>query len=94
MNGGFVIAAADAASGEYLEQFRDAWTAKQDEYHENFFMTWLKWAEPMVTLDTKEFPFHYPTSGASEPLRHIIFSYRAHHEGHGPAKIHVCEGEY
>ena len=55
------------ARAEYLEQFRDAWTAKQDEYHEQFSDVWHDWAAPVVDLDRNNFPFFYPTAGASEP---------------------------
>jgi hypothetical protein len=83
----------DHASEErnaYLEQFRDAWTAKQDAYHTEFFDVWHEWSKPVVELDRGLFPFFYPTAGASEPLRHLIFE----HAAKGGRAIHVFEGEY
>jgi hypothetical protein len=80
---------------EYLEQFRDAWTAKQDRYHEEFFDTWCEWSKPVVDLDRDFFPFFYPTAGASEPLRHLIYDYaiRANTNNFEPV-VRVFEGEY
>ncbi len=81
------------ARNAYLEQFRDAWTAKQDRYHEEFFDVWHEWSKPVVDLDRTNFPFFYPTAGASEPLRHLIFEHAAKVKAYGAA-IHVFEGEY
>jgi hypothetical protein len=75
---------------EYLAQFREAWTGKQDRRHEEFFDVWHDWAKPVVKLDRGRFPFCYPTAGASEPLRHIIFDFAAK----GGRAIHVFRGEY
>jgi hypothetical protein len=68
-------AGSDSARAAHLEQFRDAWTSKQDKYHEAFFDTWHEWSAPLVDLDRDQFPFAYPTAGASEPLRHLIYAY-------------------
>ncbi len=76
----------------YLNQFRDAWTSKQDQSHEAFFATWLEWAKPVAPISQEEFPFAYPTSGASEALRHLIYKYAAD-AGQG-AYLHVFTGEY
>lgn len=76
---------------EYLSQFRDAWTGKQDAYHTAFFDKWIEWSSPVVDFDRTNFPFFYPTAGASEPLRQIIFSHAAKNPG---GTIHVFEGEY
>lgn len=78
------------SENETLEQCREAWTGKQDAYHEIFFDTWHEWAKPVVDLDRSLFPFYYPTNGASEALRHVIFNHaaRLNHT------IHVFEGEY
>jgi hypothetical protein len=80
----------EPARQEYMDQFRGAWTAKQDRYHEDFFDAWCHWSKPVVDLDRSNFPFYYPTAGASEPLRHLIFEFAAK----GGKKIHVFEGEY
>jgi hypothetical protein len=93
------VAFGDAGSAEreeYLDQFRDAWTGKQDRFHEEFFETWAEWSKPMVDLDRKLFPFFYPTAGASEPLRHLIYEFAARRYKQGALEpfIHVFEGEY
>jgi histidinol-phosphate/aromatic aminotransferase/cobyric acid decarboxylase-like protein len=77
-------------SENYLDQFREAWTGKQDAYHREFFDIWHKWSSRVVDLDRANYPFYYPTAGASEPLRHIIFD----HAAKGGTAIHVFEGEY
>jgi hypothetical protein len=85
------------AKAAYLEQFRDAWTGKQDAYHEDFFKLWHAWSSPVIDLNLERFPFHYPSNGASEVLRHLIFSYATRallHESVVAPTIHVFEGEY
>lgn len=77
---------------DYLDQFRDAWTAKQDAYHEEFFDVWHEWSKPVIDLDRAQFPFYYPTAGASEPIRQIIFAHAAN--AWNPTNIMVFEGEY
>jgi hypothetical protein len=74
----------------FMNQFREAWTGKQNAYHEAFFDEWHKWSSPLVDLDRSLFPFTYPTAGASEPLRQIIFDFAAH----GGKTVHVFTGEY
>ena len=88
-------AGSDSARAAHLEQFRDAWTGKQDSYHETFFDTWHEWSAPLVDLDRDQFPFAYPTAGASEPLRHLIYAYASvsRKEGFIP-RVHVFSGEY
>lgn len=78
-------------TADYMDQFRDAWTGKQDAYHEEFFNKWCEWSSPVVDLDRDIFPFYYPTAGASEPLRQIIFNLAA---GSSRARIHFFKGEY
>jgi histidinol-phosphate/aromatic aminotransferase/cobyric acid decarboxylase-like protein len=79
----------------YYAQFRGAWTGKQDAVHEEFRDTWIKWSEPAVDFPPASFPFFYPTAGASEALRHLIYdwSIRAKSRTMIP-RIHVFEGEY
>lgn len=81
-------------AGDYLDQFRDAWTGKQDVYHEEFFNKWCEWSSPVVDLSREEFPFYYPTAGASEPLRQIIFNLAARSENISPLCVHFFAGEY
>jgi hypothetical protein len=84
--------AGSETRAEYLEQFRDAWTGKQDRYHEEFIDTWHAWSRPLVDLDRNLFPFSYPTAGASESIRHLIFDLAARTRGNG--RILVFAGEY
>jgi hypothetical protein len=86
---------ADAARAAHLEMFREAWTSKQDALHRTFFDTWHRWSAPLVELDRAAFPFVYPTAGASEPLRHLIYDYGniARARGFTP-RVHVFAGEY
>ena len=65
--GNAIQGGVDPARAAYLEQFRDAWTAKQDALHEAFFDTWHEWSAPLVDLDRGLYRFAYPTAGASEP---------------------------
>jgi hypothetical protein len=76
---------------EYLDMFRGAWTKKQDALHEKFFQTWLDWSKPVVNLPRAQFPFYYPTAGASEALRHLIYDLAAKHPD---AAVHAFVGEY
>ncbi len=79
------------ARADYLTMFRDAWTSKQDAFHEDFFKEWVRWSAPVVEdIDRHLFSFYYPTAGASEGLRHLIYS----HAAKGGQTIHVFEGEY
>lgn len=85
-------------SAGYIEQFRDAWTGKQDGADREFFDRWVEWSKPAVDFNRTKFPFFYPTAGASEALRHLIYDYaaRIYGEGHGATvpTLHVFEGEY
>lgn len=83
------------ARARFRQNYRDAWTQKQDAMHEVFFETWTEWVSPVVTADWNAFPFRYPTAGASEGLREAIHAYgaEARREGFSPA-IHLFTGEY
>jgi hypothetical protein len=85
----------DARRAAHLEQFRDAWTGKQQALHLALFERWLDWSAPVIDLPRHAFPFFYPTAGASEALRHLIYAYgnRARSAGR-PPRIHVFRGEY
>ncbi|RUW99836.1 MAG: aminotransferase class I/II-fold pyridoxal phosphate-dependent enzyme [Mesorhizobium sp.] len=85
----------DPVRAAYLDQFRHAWTGKQNALHKRFFDTWLGWAKPMAPLNTADFPFSYPTAGASEPLFHLIADYgnRARLDGFSP-RLAIFRGEY
>jgi hypothetical protein len=75
---------------EYLDMFRGAWTKKQDAMHEEFFQTWLDWSSPVIDLPRDQFPFYYPTAGASEALRHLIYDLATKPD----AVVHAFVGEY
>ncbi len=77
--------------GDFVDQNREPWTNKQDAYHVEFFNKWVKWSSPVVEFNRENYPYFYPTAGASEPLRQIIFSRGALCE---PVNIHVFTGEY
>jgi hypothetical protein len=74
----------------WLNQYRQAWTGKQNDYHEVFFNTWCDWTKPVIDMDRAEYPYSYPTAGASEAIRHLIYKFAAQ----GGKKIHVFKGEY
>ena len=81
--------------GEIQNRHREAWTGKQDAYHEEFFETWLEWTSGVVNKPTGS--YYYPTAGSSEAIRESlaqmasIASYRPHL---GVPTIHVFGGEY
>lgn len=77
---------------EYFDMFREAWTGKQDALHEEFFDTWYEWSKPVVFFARKHYPYYYPTAGASEALRQLIFDMAAH--SHNSPVIHIFAGEY
>jgi hypothetical protein len=77
------------AKKAFMSQFREAWTGKQDAYHREFFDEWSAWSSPVVDLDRANYPFQYPTAGASEPIRHLIYSL-----GLRGGNLHFFRGEY
>ena len=81
----------------YLDEFRGAWTGKQDHLHNDFFDKWHEWSSPVVDLDYDAYPYRYPTAGASEALRHIIYDHAIKSrmiDETRPSPIHVFFGEY
>jgi len=87
--------APDTARAAFLDRYRDAWTGKQEAYHQAFFDRWHDWSAPLLRLDRRLFPYTYPTAGASEALRHLIYDYgnRARAENFMP-EIHIFAGDY
>jgi hypothetical protein len=83
------------AWADHLSQFREAWTGKQSALHHAFFDRWLAWSSPLIDCDPADFPFRYPTSGASEALFHLIADYgnQARVSGFNP-RIHLFAGDY
>src|SRR5262249_10055630 len=50
---------------------------------------------PVIDLKRETFPFFYPTAGASEALRHLIYAYGNEVRAAGRLpRIHVFAGEY
>jgi hypothetical protein len=74
-----------------LDRYREPWTQKQDALHEAYFDTWIDWAAPIARFNAGEFPFRYPTAGASEGIFKLMAEYAA--RSAEPA-IHIFEGEY
>ncbi len=83
------------ARESFRSNYREAWTQKQDAMHEEFFATWKNWTSPIIEANWDDFPYMYPTSGASEALREAIYSYgnKARIAGETPV-IHTFIGEY
>ena len=81
------------APRRFLNRYREPWTQKQDAVR-RYFLRWLDWAAPIVAVDAAEFPFRYPTAGASEGIFKIIadISPRAH-AGRLEPTVHIFEGE-
>jgi histidinol-phosphate/aromatic aminotransferase/cobyric acid decarboxylase-like protein len=90
-----LVEASKRASAPYFASFREAWTQKQDAMHHVFFDRWLEWARPIASVSKDDFPFRYPTAGASEGLRALIDEYgaRARRDRFEP-QIHVFDGDY
>jgi hypothetical protein len=78
-------------SPSYLGYFREAWTGKQDAYHEEFFDEWVGWSAPVIDFDRSRFPYYYPCAGASEGIRQIIFDLAAQRPH---AVVHIMRGDY
>ena len=79
----------------FLDMYREAWTQKQDAMHQAYFDHWFDWSRPVLELEAREFPFRYPTAGASEGIFKLMSEYAANCRARGaPASIHMFEGEY
>jgi hypothetical protein len=91
-----LVQATERANASYFDQFRQAWTQKQDAMHDDFFNAWLEWARPIAQVAGEEFVFRYPTAGASEGLRAIVEEYgsRASRRDKYEPEIHIFGGEY
>ncbi|MET1110737.1 MAG: hypothetical protein ABWX67_04330 [Allosphingosinicella sp.] len=87
--------AAVLAGPGFLDRYREPWTQKQDSMHEIYFERWLGWSAPVVAMRGEDFPFRYPTAGASEAIFKLIAEYAAESRAAGrePA-VHMFEGEY
>jgi hypothetical protein len=74
-----------------LDRYREPWTQKQDALHEAYFETWIEWAAPIVRFAAQDFPFRYPTAGASEGIFKLMAEYGA---TAAEPTVHIFEGEY
>ncbi|HEY0131637.1 MAG TPA: hypothetical protein VGB57_09545 [Allosphingosinicella sp.] len=87
--------AAVVGEEDFLDRYREPWTQKQDAMHETYFEQWLRWSAPVVALRGEDFPFRYPTAGASEAIFKLIAEFASERRAAGgePA-VHMFEGEY
>jgi hypothetical protein len=86
---------AEQRRQHFLGRYLEPWTQKQDAMHESYFGHWLSWSAPIVAVEAADFPFRYPTAGASEGIFKIIAEHLAatRRERVEP-RIHMFEGEY
>jgi hypothetical protein len=80
---------------EWLSQFREPWTSRQDTSHVEWFDSWIRWTKPVVGFDPDAFPFRFPTAGASEGIYKVMSEYAARPvPRHATPSISVFHGEY
>lgn len=72
------------------EMYSETWTKKQDDYHLSFAETFKEWSKPNLSVNWNDFPFFYPTNGASEAIREQL-AYLSTKEN---KRIFVFDGEY
>ena len=72
-----LLTSVERSMAPYFVQFREAWTQKQDRIDREYFELWRQWSNPIVQMEKDDFPFQYPTAGASEGLRALIGEYGA-----------------
>src|SRR5262245_39373654 len=86
---------AELRRSGYFSRYHEPWTQKQDSMHDAYFSQWLEWAAPIVSMRPGEFPYRYPTAGASEGIFKIMAEYAATRRAVDLApSIHIFEGEY
>jgi hypothetical protein len=87
--------AAVISEPDFFDRYREPWTQKQDSMHEVYFEQWLRWSAPAVSIRGEDFPFRYPTAGASEAIFKLIaeFASECRAASREPA-VHLFEGEY
>lgn len=79
----------------YFGRYHEPWTQKQDAMHDAYFSHWLTWAAPIVSIRPDDYPYRYPTAGASEGIFKIMAEYAAACRASDlTPSIHVFEGEY
>lgn len=80
---------------EWLSQFREPWTNKQDASHVEWFDSWIRWASPVVRFDADAFPHRFPTAGASEGIYKVMSEYASRPmPRYETPTISVFDGEY
>lgn len=72
------------------DMYSETWTKKQDDYHITFANTFKEWSKPSLSVNWDDFPFFYPTNGASEAIREQL-AYLSTKEN---KRIFVFDGEY
>lgn len=72
------------------DMYSETWTKKQDDYHLSFAETFKEWSKPNLSVNWNDFPFFYPTNGASEAIREQL-AYLSTKEN---KRIFVFDGEY
>lgn len=79
----------------WLLQFREPWTNRQDDSHVAWFDEWIRWSKPVVDFDPDEFPNRYPTAGASEGIYKVMSEYAARPVPRfATPSISIFQGEY
>lgn len=71
------------------------WMKVEGHIHDAFFKQWFQWTSPVLSLNSKAFPFQRPTAGASEGIRAAIEHYgaTARRDRFEP-EVHTFTGEY
>lgn len=77
-------------SDDLHDMYSETWTKKQDDYHLTFADTFKEWSKPSLSVNWDDFPFFYPTNGASEAIREQL-AYLSTKEN---KRIFVFDGEY
>jgi hypothetical protein len=63
--------------------------------HEAYFDAWLGWSAPIVSLNADDFPFRYPTAGASEGIYKLTAEPAAAcRRARVEPAVHIFTGEY
>jgi hypothetical protein len=90
-----VAGLVESRRARYFSRYHEPWNQKQDAMHEAYFSHWLRWASQIVSFRADDFPYRYPTAGASEGIFKIMAEYAATCRASGrEPSIHAFEGEY
>src|SRR5690242_15776107 len=89
------LAALTRDEESLFDRYREPWTEKQDAMHEDYFDAWIEWSAPVVSVTPEDFPYRYPTAGASEGIFKLMSEYLAGARAAGrEPTVHIFEGEY